>query len=114
MTRACMFSDRGNRMKAALAVVSIALLLGSAAATAAEYPDRTIRIVVPYPPGGGTDILARLVAKHLTGRWKESVIVDNRPGGNAVIGMNMVARAAPDGYTLMAVASGPLDEHNLK
>src|SRR3712207_5625088 len=97
-----------------LFVTLVATLLGPMLVAAAEYPQRPIRMVVPYPPGGGTDIPARLVAKHLNESWKQSVIVDNRPGGNGMIGMETVARAAPDGHTLMAVAAGPLDEHNLK
>lgn len=102
-------------MKASLAVALIPLALGPfAPAVAAQFPERPVRIVVPFPPGGGTDILARLVSKHLTESWKQSVIVDNRPGGNALIGLDIVARSAPDGHTLVAVAAGPLDAHNLK
>lgn len=87
---------------------------GIAAQSSPAYPSKPVRLVVPYPPGGGTDILSRLVAKHLGESWKQSVIVDNRPGGNGVIGLETVARAAPDGHTLLAVAAGPLDDHNLK
>ena len=102
-------------MKRSACLVLIALGLAAALPAArAAFPDRPVRIVVPYPPGGGTDVLARLVARHLNDTWKQSVIVDNRSGGNALIGMDIVARAAPDGHTLMAVAAGPLDEHNLR
>jgi tripartite-type tricarboxylate transporter receptor subunit TctC len=102
-------------MKRSACLVVIALGLAAAApAASAAFPERPVRIVVPYPPGGGTDVLARLVARHLNDTWKQSVIVDNRSGGNALIGMDIVARAAPDGHTLMAVAAGPLDEHNLR
>jgi len=99
---------------AILATAAIALFVFVAQAGAAQYPDRPIRIVVPAPPGGGTDILARLVAKHLNDSWGQTVVVDNRSGGNSLIGMDIVARANPDGHTLMAVAAGPLDDHNLK
>jgi tripartite-type tricarboxylate transporter receptor subunit TctC len=88
--------------------------VGAAAPVAAAYPDRPIRVVVPYPPGGGTDILARLVGRNLNESWKQPVIIDNRPGANGLIGMDTAARAVPNGQTLMAVAAGPLDEHNLK
>jgi tripartite-type tricarboxylate transporter receptor subunit TctC len=100
---------------------AVSLMLGACVAAlastglvAAQYPDRPIRVVVPYPPGGGTDILARLVGRNLHESWKQPVIIDNRPGGNGIIGMETVARAVPNGQTLMAVAAGPLDEHNLK
>lgn len=75
-------------------------LAGTAAAAADTFPERPIRIIVPFPPGGGTDTVARTVAVKLTERWNVPVTVDNRPGGNTVIGAELAARAAPDGYTL--------------
>ena len=75
-------------------------LFTSSAANAA-YPERTIRIVVPVPPGGGNDIVARLLAQRLGDKWGQQVIVDNRPGASTAIGAEIVARAAADGYTLM-------------
>jgi tripartite-type tricarboxylate transporter receptor subunit TctC len=98
----------------AITLVLAAAAFGAAGPSLAAYPDRPIRVVVPYPPGGGTDILARLVGRNLNESWKQPVIIDNRPGGNGLIGMDTVARAVPNGQTLMAVAAGPLDEHNLK
>lgn len=74
---------------------------------AGTYPDRPIHIVVPYPAGGSTDILTRLLAKGLTTRWGQAVIVDNRGGAGGIIGTEYVARAAPDGYTLLMSGSGP-------
>ncbi len=66
-----------------------------------NYPTRTVRIVVPYPPGGGNDIIARAYADELTKRLAQQVIIDNRPGGSTIIGTELVAKAAPDGYTLL-------------
>ena len=67
----------------------------------APYPARPIRIVVPSPPGGGNDIMARIAAQRLSEAWSRPVIVDNRPGAGGAIAFEMVARAEPDGYTLM-------------
>jgi len=64
------------------------------------YPSKPVRYIVPYPPGGSTDPMARFVAAKLTERWGTSVIVDNRPGGNTVIGMDFLAKSPPDGYTI--------------
>jgi tripartite-type tricarboxylate transporter receptor subunit TctC len=85
-----------------LAGAAGATALNSAFGAASDtYPDKPIRIVVPYTPGGFNDTLARTVGEKLTKLWKQPVVVDNRPGGNTLIGNAMVAKAAPDGYTLL-------------
>ena len=70
------------------------------------YPTKTVRIVAPFPPGGPVDMLGRLLAGRLSGLWGQQVIVDNRPGGNTVIGTEIVARSPPDGYTILLNSTG--------
>ncbi len=72
-----------------------------------EYPTKPIRFVVPYPPGGSSDIMARIIGQKLTESWGQPVVVDNRAGASAILGTDIVAKAAPDGYTLLWVGSGP-------
>lgn len=73
------------------------------AALAQPYPAKAVRMVVGYPPGGPTDVLARIVAQKLTESWNQQVLVDNRPGASGMIGAELTVRAAPDGYTLLMV-----------
>ena len=87
------------RIARAVLFVALATTIGAAIAQQ-PYPSRPVRYVVPYPPGGSTDPMARFIAAKLTERWGQSVIVDNRPGGNTVIGIEYLSRAAPDGYTI--------------
>jgi tripartite-type tricarboxylate transporter receptor subunit TctC len=90
---------------AAVLVISAA---GSAATLAQDYPTKPIRLVVPYPPGSGTDIVGRLLAQRLSERLGQQVYVDNRPGAGATIGTTAVAKATPDGYTILMADLGPL------
>lgn len=89
-----------------VALTSIAFFAGIGIAHAQDkFPSRPVRIIVAFAPGGGTDIIARSIAAKLTTRYQQQFIVDNRPGGGGNIGMEIAARAAPDGYTLLAVSS---------
>lgn len=83
-------------------VVSLGLLLAAAGTVIAQqtYPNRPVRYIIPYPPGGSTDPMGRMIATRLTERWGQSVVVDNRPGGNTIIGTEFLAKATPDGYTI--------------
>jgi tripartite-type tricarboxylate transporter receptor subunit TctC len=93
----------------ALGPAALVAAAGFCAPTCAQaYPNRPIRIVVPYPPGSGTDIVARLLAQKISENWGQQVIVDNKPGAGAIVGVEAIARAAPDGYTIGIGDTGPL------
>lgn len=93
----------------AIAAVCACILSNSAVRAAAgaeaSYPNRPIRMVVPFPPGGPNDTLARIIAQGLSQRWGQNIVIDNRAGGAGIIGTEIVARSVPDGYTLIAVGS---------
>ena len=86
----------------------LAVLLGSTPAAAETYPSRPIRLVVGYTPGGGNDLIARIVAARLQQKLGQPIVVDNKPGAQSIVAAELVAKAAPDGYTLLIAASGPL------
>jgi tripartite-type tricarboxylate transporter receptor subunit TctC len=93
------------------AALGVALCTGAFAATQAgaqAYPAKPIRVIVPFPPGGTSDILTRLIGAEITKGWGQQVLADNRPGANGNIGVEMLARAAPDGYTLVLMDVGNL------
>ena len=83
-------------------------------AGAQQFPERTVRFIVPYPPGGGADTLARIIARGLAARWREPIVVDNRPGGDATIGVQMTANAPPDGHTLVMIITSHAVHPSLK
>jgi tripartite-type tricarboxylate transporter receptor subunit TctC len=96
-------------MRVLLACLVTALLaLGGAEASAQDYPSRTITIIVPSPAGGGIDMIGRLVAHRLTSAFKAQVVVDNRASGGGLLGTRAVAKAAPDGYTLLLGHTGTI------
>lgn len=98
-----------SRSPLAASLLSAAVLsLGAATAVAQNYPTKPIRLIVPFPAGGVADFLARTIAQKLTERLGQQVVVDNRPGAGGNIGMEMAARAAPDGYTLATGSAGNL------
>jgi tripartite-type tricarboxylate transporter receptor subunit TctC len=86
----------------------IAAATGTGQAQAPSYPDRPIRLVVPFPPGGGADSTARTLAQKMGERLGQPMVIDNRPGANGLVGTDAVAKAAPDGYTLLMTDRGAL------
>lgn len=84
------------------AAVACSLALGGSLAFADTYPSRPVQLVIPFPPGGATDVIGRLVAKKLGDKLGQTVVIDNRPGAGTIVGAGFVAKAAPDGYTLLA------------
>jgi tripartite-type tricarboxylate transporter receptor subunit TctC len=90
-------------IKSAARLLAVALLTISLRAFAQDYPNKPIRVVVPYSPGGGTDVLSRAIGERLGVALGQSVVVENRPGANGAIGSEAVAKSAPDGYTLVVV-----------
>lgn len=89
-------------------VCPLVLMSAVAAATAQSFPTKPIRIVIGFPPGGGIDLVARILGPRITERLGQQVIVDNRPGANGIIGTELVAKAAPDGYTIFFGTTGNL------
>jgi len=86
-------------------IVALLMFIAGPAAAQPAYPSRPIRLITPYPPGGGTTVVARILSQKLTEAWGQQVLVDNRPGGNTIIGTEAAAKAPPDGYTLVMEVS---------
>lgn len=89
-------------------VAALALCFAAAPVLAAAYPDHAIKIIVPFAAGGGTDVLARIIAQNLNSKWGQPVVVENQPGASGAIGTRAVIKAAPDGYTLLMASTGAL------
>ena len=81
------------------------LLVAALAAHAGAFPDRPVRLVVPFPAGGSTDVIGRTLGQKLSERWGQPVVIDNRPGGSTIIGTDLVAKSAPDGHTLLVTTA---------
>src|SRR5262249_11797617 len=97
--------DCMNRRKVLTGAAASALLIGTRIARA-DWPERLVRLVVPFPPAGAIDVVARLVAPKLQQLWGKEVVIENKPGAGGNIGNELVARAAPDGHTLLLTQSG--------
>ncbi len=94
------------RTAVALAAVTLSFAAGHALAQA--YPTKPIRLIVPFPPGGGVDFVGRIVAKGMSERIGQQVVVENRAGANAIVGLELLKNSAPDGYVVAAASAGPL------
>src|SRR6195256_2492294 len=91
-----------------LLVMAFWLYASALPASAADYPNRAIRMIVPFAAGGGTDVLARIIAQNLNAKWGQPVVVENQPGASGAIGTRFAMKAAPDGYTLLMASTGAL------
>lgn len=97
----------------ARAAIACAIAMTSGLAHAAGYPERTVKIIVPFAAGGATDVAARLIAQKLSEMWGQSVIVEDRPGAGSVLGSQVVSTAQPDGYTILIGISSALIENSI-
>ena len=95
-------------MRNSMAVMILAVMLLPLAAAAQRYPEKTIRFIAPYAPGGSTDLLTRTLAQKLTESFGQSVVADNRPGAGGNVGADIAAKSAPDGYTILLAPVSPM------
>jgi tripartite-type tricarboxylate transporter receptor subunit TctC len=93
-------------------LASLPFLLCAAPVCAQTYPTKPVRVVVPFSPGGSTDVTARILAQKLSEAWRQQVIVNNRAGAGGNIDAEAVARAAPDGYTLLLATTGVMSSNH--
>lgn len=94
-------------MCALIACLTLLFMSNNVIAAANSYPNKPVKMIVPYPPGGSTDVISRLIGQALSKKWGQPVIVENRGGASGIIGSDIAARSAPDGYTLLMNGSGP-------
>ena len=92
-------------------LLSLLAALACASASAQDYPSRSIRYIVPFPPGGSSDLIARAIAPRMAEKMGQQVVVENRPGAGGMIGVDIVAKAPPDGYTIGLAAAGALSSN---
>jgi tripartite-type tricarboxylate transporter receptor subunit TctC len=97
-----------TKLGTAMLAVVASVLFTTAAAFAQGYPTKAVRLIVPFPPGGGNDVIGRIVGQKLTERWGQQVIIDNRAGANGIVGLQLLMQSPPDGYTLAVAAAGPI------
>jgi tripartite-type tricarboxylate transporter receptor subunit TctC len=101
------FSQTSAWKQAGLALTFAMLAALACPALAQDYPAKAMRFIVPYPPGGASDVVARLIGQHMSDTWRQPVVIENRAGANGMIALSFVAQAAPDGYTLLMTNVGP-------
>lgn len=107
-------TDRRTLLRKLAAIVLLIAPAAFTGALAQDYPNRRVNLIVPFPPGGGADILGRLLARHMGDTWKQQVVVENKPGAAGAIGANAVGTSAPDGYNIVVAASGAITAANAK
>jgi tripartite-type tricarboxylate transporter receptor subunit TctC len=95
-------------MSCRIVALALALFVVAMPVSAAPYPDHAIKLIVPFAAGGGTDVLARIIAQNLNSKWGQPVVVENQPGASGAIGTRAVMNAMPDGYTLLMASTGAL------
>ena len=103
-----------KRIPVCLLVVLCSLFIPLISTASEPYPAKPIKVIVPFPPGGGADTLIRLLAPNISELWKQSVIIENRPGASGFIGAELVAQAPADGYTLLMGTTAAVTEKNIK
>jgi tripartite-type tricarboxylate transporter receptor subunit TctC len=100
-------------MRAAALAFAVAMMSPASEASAQAYPSKPVRVIVPFGPGGPADVYARILAQHMSEAFKQSFVIENRPGAGAIIGTDAVAKSAPDGYTLLLMSNAHTTNESL-